>query len=210
MKIEKGFKIVFAGDSITDAGRTGQFYPLGNGYVRFFAEILLASHPELSVQVFNAGVSDNTIRDLKDKWDDDVLSLNPDWLVVLIGINDLNGYLGGIKELAPENYEKTYDELLTMTRQRVSGITLMTPFYISRGSYPGTRRDAVMRTLPSYAEAVRRLSAKHSAELIDLQKEFERLVQIREPTSFAIEPVHPNEVGHLFIAMKLLSSIQTF
>ncbi|WP_449462329.1 SGNH/GDSL hydrolase family protein [Tardisphaera miroshnichenkoae] len=208
MKLKNSFRIVFTGDSITDSGRMGQFYPLGNGYVKFFAELLSSAHPELSVQVFNTGISGNTIKDLRDRWNDDVLSLNPDWLIILIGINDLNRYLDGAAEFAPENYEKTYDELLAAAEQKVKGITLMTPFYISRGSYPGTRRDAVLKTLPSYADAVRRLSAKHSTELIDLQVEFETLVQKKEPTAFALEPIHPNEAGHLFMATKLLSSVE--
>ncbi|MDP7976405.1 MAG: SGNH/GDSL hydrolase family protein [TACK group archaeon] len=208
MKLKSGFKIVFTGDSITDAGRMGQFYPLGNGYVKFFAELLASAYPELSVQIFNTGISGNTVKDLKDRWDDDVLSLSPDWLIILIGINDLNRYLDGVTELSPESYERTYDELLFAAEKEVRGITLITPFYISRGSYPGTRRDAVLKLLPSYTDAVRRLRVKHSTELIDLQADFENLVKKREPTAFALEPIHPNEAGHLFMAMKLLSYVE--
>ena len=78
--------IVFIGDSITDAGRLEKPYrPLGYGYVHFVANWLLAKYPELNLNIVNTGISGNTIRDLKLRWEKDCLNHKPDVLSVMIG-----------------------------------------------------------------------------------------------------------------------------
>ena len=85
-------RVVFAGDSITDmysvqpVGEIGD--ALGSGYVRIIDSLLSAVYPELSIRITNSGVGGNTSRDLLKRWERDVLSLNPQWVSVCIGIND--------------------------------------------------------------------------------------------------------------------------
>ena len=45
--------------------------------------------PPHSIRVLNTGVSGNTVRDLDARWQRDALDLKPDWLSVMIGINDV-------------------------------------------------------------------------------------------------------------------------
>ena len=94
MKIGKGEKLVMIGDSITDCGRTrpvaeGLFDPLGRGYVTMVEALLGAAYPQLGIRVVNMGNGGNQVRDLKDRWQTDVIALQPDWLSVYIGINDV-------------------------------------------------------------------------------------------------------------------------
>jgi len=89
LAVKDGETIVFAGDSITDCGRRGEYAPLGNGYVHMFNCLILAKYPERRIRVVNVGIGGNTVLDLRNRWEDDVLSLEPDWVSVLIGINDL-------------------------------------------------------------------------------------------------------------------------
>ncbi|MFN8378973.1 MAG: GDSL-type esterase/lipase family protein [Anaerolineae bacterium] len=42
-----------------------------------------------SHSVINMGVGGNTVRDLAARWESDVTALNPDWLSICIGINDV-------------------------------------------------------------------------------------------------------------------------
>lgn len=74
-------RIVFAGDSVTDAGRA---YPvgdgpngLGNGFVRAVDTMLNAFYPQFMFDIINAGINGNTTRDLLERWDRDVMALKP-------------------------------------------------------------------------------------------------------------------------------------
>ena len=64
-------KILFTGDSVTDAGRArpvGMNAGLGNAYVAVVNNMLNAFYPELRLPVYNTGVSGNTSRDLAARW----------------------------------------------------------------------------------------------------------------------------------------------
>ena len=78
------------GDSITDCERReGLFQGVGKGYAALVDGMLQAAYPELSIRVTDMGIGGNTVRDLQARWQTDVLDLNPDWLTVMIGINDV-------------------------------------------------------------------------------------------------------------------------
>jgi len=84
-------KILFQGDSITDAGRnkkeTGPNSELGSGYVTMIAGFLFAQ--ERGKEIYNRGVYGNRTEELSDRWDEDTLSFDYDILSLLCGINDV-------------------------------------------------------------------------------------------------------------------------
>ena len=87
-------RIVFAGDSVTDMGSAqpvgeGLFDNVGQSYVRIIENMLSTWYPEVYLRVTNSGVSGNTSRDLLQRFDSDVVALNPDWVSICIGINDV-------------------------------------------------------------------------------------------------------------------------
>lgn len=209
MQLSNGDVIVFAGDSITDREKSNNA-PLGYGYVNLFYNLMLAKHPETKITVINSGISGNTVIDLIDRWDDDVLSYKPNWISILIGINDLHKFLGGLTTFNPENYYENLRRLLKYTRKVLNNVNfiLMTPFYISRNKLEGGFRAKVLELLPQYIEKVRLLSNEFSATYIDLHDTFKKLVNIREPNVYAPEPVHPNFTGHMVIALKLLEALE--
>ncbi len=209
IKLRSGETLVFAGDSITDCGRL-QSPPLGSGYVYIFSNLLLAKHPEVNVRIFNAGVSGNTVVDLRERWEDDVLSLSPDWISILIGINDVHRHLAGQPGFDPDSYYRCYREILELTRERLGGarLILMSPFYISRATAAGSFRRRVLELLPQYVERVRRLSSEFGALFIDLHSMFQELLKHREPTVYAPEAVHPTPAGHTAIALALLRALE--
>ena len=94
MLIHENSKLVMIGDSITDAGRNynageGWQDAFGYGYVNLVNGLLMTNYTEKKIRVVNKGVNGNTIRDLKARWKEDVLDLKPDWLSIMIGINDV-------------------------------------------------------------------------------------------------------------------------
>src|SRR5690349_2251259 len=87
-------KLVMIGDSITDVERArpigeGRDPSLGRGYVAMVDALLGAVYPDHWIRVVNMGISGNTTRDLKNRWQTDVLDLKPDWLSIMIGANDV-------------------------------------------------------------------------------------------------------------------------
>jgi len=210
IRLHNGDMIVFVGDSITDCGKR-QYPPLGLGYVYIFANLLLAKYPEKKINVINAGINGNTILDLKDRWEDDVLSLRPNFISILIGINDIHRALAGQPGYDPESYYRNYREILTLTKESLKDveILLLSPFYISKATIPGTHRSKVLEVIPKYIEKVELLSKEFSTLYINLHTIFQSLLKHREPTTYAPEPVHPNSAGHMVIALSILNALET-
>ena len=87
MRIEPNSKLVMIGDSITDANRVkpigeGLFDAYGKGYVCQVEALLTTAYPTRRIRVVNQGLSGNTVRDLKNRWQQDVLDLKPDWVSI--------------------------------------------------------------------------------------------------------------------------------
>ena len=67
------------------------------------------------------GIGGNTIRDLDNRWEADVIEQKPDWLSVSIGINDVWRQVDKRDDGVPvEEFEATYRRLLTRTQEATS------------------------------------------------------------------------------------------
>ncbi|MDD2486233.1 MAG: SGNH/GDSL hydrolase family protein [bacterium] len=209
LKIKDGQKFLFTGDSITDCGRRGENYPLGNGYVKTFADKVTARFPELKVEHINKGIGGNTIKDLQNRWHDDAVALQPDWLSILVGINDLYRVLqGGPEAVSPEQYRKIYDVLLSaIVPSLTGGVILMEPFYISCDDTGIGMRSRVLEMLPEYIDVVHEMHRKYDTLLIRTHEIFQRQLSFRHPDIFCPEPVHPNQAGHTVIAEALFDAL---
>ena len=87
--LQPNARILFQGDSITDAGRSRENDTmLGNGYANMTAAWLSARYPGHNFTFLNRGVSGNRIYDMEERWTAECIELQPDWLSILIGIND--------------------------------------------------------------------------------------------------------------------------
>ncbi|REK67091.1 MAG: GDSL family lipase [Cohnella sp.] len=211
MRLDKGDKLVMIGDSITDCERArpvgeGLFHALGKGYVSYVDGLLGSVYPELGVRVVNMGVSGNTVRDLKGRWQTDVLDLKPDWVSVMIGTNDVwrQFDLPAIKEshVYADEYEAALDELVARTKPEVKGIVLMTPFYLEPN-----RNDAMRAAMDRYGEIVKRTAERHGTLFVDTQAEFDRVMEHLYPATIAWDRVHPNAAGHMTLARAFLNAI---
>jgi len=211
MLLKNGQKLVFIGDSITDAGRTkpvaeGLFDPLGRGYVTFVETLLGSTYPELGIRVVNVGTSGNTVVDLKDRWQTDVIDLKPDWLSVMIGTNDVWRQFDLPRQtethVLPEVFERTYDDLLSSTRASLEGLVLMTPFYMEPN-----RSDAMRSRMDQYVQIVKRLALKHDATLVDTQAAFDVALKYFYPATLSWDRVHPNQTGHMILAKAFVNAI---
>jgi lysophospholipase L1-like esterase len=204
MIFEAEQKLVFIGDSITDAGRLRIATPYGDGYVNLVDMLLAARHPQLRLRIVNRGVSGNTVRDLAARWERDVLAEHPDWLSVMIGINDVWRAFGfNPHEAVPlPEYEATLRMLLHQAAAGGARLILMTPYLIEPD-----RRDPMRRQMDWYGEVVKRLAAEREAPLVDTQAAFDEVLQHSAPSDWSGDRVHPTSAGHAVIARAWLRAV---
>lgn len=211
MIIPPNSKLVMIGDSITDSERArpdgeGLFDALGKGYVSLVDGLLTARYPARRIRVVNKGLGGNTVRDLRDRWQTDVLDLKPDWLSICIGINDVwrqfDSPLQTERHVLLDEYAHTLEELVQSTRPTLKGLVLMTPYLIEPN-----RTDAMRAMMDEYGATVRQLAEKYQALLVDTQAAFDVVLKDLHPMALAWDRVHPNRTGHTVLARAFLQTI---
>lgn len=210
MLIAPRSKLLFIGDSVTDVGRArpvGEANDgLGNGYVGMVNTLLNAAYPDRPVRVMNTGVSGDTVLRLKARWQTDVLDLKPDWLSVMIGINDVwrqfDRPLYPEQAVQPEEYEKTLDELVGTTKPILKGLVLMTPYFIEP-----QQTDAMRARMDQYGKIVLAVAKRHGVIAVDTQAAFDRALKHTYSGAISWDRVHPNPVGHMILARCFLDAV---
>jgi len=201
-KLQDGETIVFIGDSITDCGRRGDFAPYGRGYVSKVIELATAKYPERRVTYVNTGIGGQTVRELWPRWQEDVVEHEPDWVSIMIGINDVHRFLGGTSEnkIDVAEYEDTYRKMLSATREETSAdIVLMEPFYLSPDHHHQSNR-----ALAQYLEVVHKLAGESDTLLVPTHQDFQKALKVRPPQEWSEDNVHPFPCGHALIALSWL------
>ncbi|HYO20799.1 MAG TPA: GDSL-type esterase/lipase family protein, partial [Flavisolibacter sp.] len=105
-KMQTKKKIVFFGDSITQAGVGA------DGYIRKMDSILAAKNQAAAYELVGAGISGNKVYDLYLRMEDDVLAKNPDAVVIYIGINDVWHKRTSGTGTDPDKYERFYNAII--------------------------------------------------------------------------------------------------
>jgi lysophospholipase L1-like esterase len=210
VKVKPGSRLLFIGDSVTACGASRPLggdsrAALGTGYVTEVDAILAAAPLKRRIRITNMGVNGNTVRDLAARWDTDVLALEPDWLSVMIGINDVWRQFDrkNPKAAVPlEEYFETFDGLLARTRPQLKGLVLMTPYYVQ-----DERRDLMRLQMDEYGLVVKDLASRHHALLVDTQAAVDKVLERLNYSLIAADRVHPTEVGHKILANAFLRAI---
>jgi acyl-CoA thioesterase I len=194
----------FAGDSVTDCGRT--FFDaevaaghLGDGWVRIVAALLGHRRPGRD-RFLNAGVSGDRVADLAARWDRDVAAHRPDVLTVLIGVNDV------LLEppSALEAVEAAYRSLLGHVPETVSTLVLAGPFAL-----PVVGGEPLVRAVTPLAELVATVATEVGAVHLPLARLFAAACEHVEPAWWAPDGVHPSAAGHGLIAEAWLDAVAT-
>ncbi len=207
--IQDGQTVVFIGDSITDCGRRAEAAPLGAGYVSMVVALMTVRRPHRNIRFINQGIGGDVSTGLRDRWDDDVIAHKPDWVSVLVGINDLHRTLrNSPNPVPPDLYRRAYTRCLESTVEKTSArLILMEPFYMSRATDPHSWRTTVLKSLGEYIDIVADLAEKFDATHVRLHEMFQRILD-HSPVDFVCpEPVHPNPTGHLMIAHEWLKAV---
>ena len=202
MKFKNGDKIVFAGDSITDANKLNTNDRLGEGYVRLIRDALTAFEPQDRYTIVNAGISGNTSRDLLARWEQDVTALRPDVVFCMIGINDVWRHFDGLAEpdalVSEEEYEKNLREICKKAKG-FRQFYLITPYFMERN-----RQDEMRMLTEKYASVMRRVAEENGVGLLDAQEVFDEYMVARPGQSIMWDRVHPGAVGSMLLARMIL------
>ncbi|MCB0686716.1 MAG: SGNH/GDSL hydrolase family protein [Saprospiraceae bacterium] len=197
--IPKGLRILFQGDSITDAGRDrGDYYAnsgkgMGGGYVYQIVAELLGSYPLSDLKCFNRGISGNKVYQLADRWDLDCLAIKPDVLSILIGVNDfwhmINGNYAGTLEI----YANDFRKLLKQTKEVFPDLKLIIgePFAVAGGR----AIDEKWKSFSEYRMAAKEIAVEFSAEFIPFHTIFEKALAEASVDYWCPDGVHPSIAG---------------
>ncbi|MEJ7679001.1 MAG: GDSL-type esterase/lipase family protein [Segetibacter sp.] len=196
-------KIVFFGDSITNYGaRPG-------GYITHILRLLKEADIEYNFELAGAGVDGNTVLDLYQRMDNDILSKGADIVVIFIGINDVWHKLteGGTDE---KKFETIYEAIIKKLDVAAIKIILCTPTVIGERLDYINEQDA---DLEIYSEIVRNLAAKYDLPLVDLRKAFlnYNLLNNIENNEYGIltyDKVHLNNNGNQLVAEEMWKVLQ--
>ncbi len=206
--IQPGNRILFQGDSITNAFRKPEevcnAYQLGSGYAMMVAAQILAAQPADGLSFFNRGVSGNRVAELRKRWQEDCLELKPDVLSILIGIND-GSPIAAKPAVSVEDYEQQYRELLQVTREALPAVRLVLcePFVLPCGPVlPRAADDVIAR-----GDAVNRLADDFDAAVVPLLDVFAEAQKMAPAEYWAFDGVHPTAQGHWLIAKAWLKAI---
>ncbi|MBR4613896.1 MAG: SGNH/GDSL hydrolase family protein [Kiritimatiellae bacterium] len=202
-------KILFQGDSITDAGRTAvQNENLGRGYPLYIASALGLRHPKAPLEFINRGISGNRVVDLYQRWKVDCLNHKPDVISILIGVNDTWHEEFGNGVEVPRA-KRVFDALIDWTREAApkAKLVICEPFVLtadqtSDGRVPGTnwavkdgwREDVDQRRLYTKAAAERA-----GAIFIPFQKVLDDALADAPAEHWLGDGVHPTLAGHALL-----------
>ncbi|WP_342553866.1 SGNH/GDSL hydrolase family protein [Paenibacillus sp. FSL R7-0652] len=204
--------ILFQGDSITDGGRSRNDdlnHVLGHGYAYLISSRLGMELADRQKKFYNRGISGDRASDLYARWNEDTLSLQPDLISILIGVNDAWRSMNGEAKGYTDRFARAYRHLLEETREVVpeTGLVLMEPFILKTGATLD-KWDEWEKLMTDYQEQVRDMAEQFGAVWVPLQQTFNAALQKADASYWLWDGVHPTAAGHELIARQWLSVVQ--
>ena len=211
-KFENGARLLFQGDSITDMkwGRNqkDRNHYLGHSYVFLLASRLGVDMADANLEFFNRGVSGNKVSDLRKRWQKDAIEINPDWLTILIGVNDVSQGRGQPVDL--KKWEQDYRYILNQSRRanHKLKIVLMDPFVLRMTRLNSDDQWKYWRgEIDKLGKIVVRLAKDFNAIHIETQKIFDQATSQASAQHWIWDGVHPLPQGHELIARNWLQAV---
>ncbi len=204
--------VLFQGDSITDALRnresTTAGWELGHGYPTVVSAILGTKCPG-EYAFHNRGIGGNRIVDVYARIRADIINLKPDYMSLLIGVNDVwhDDWQNGVDTA---KFEKIYRMLLDEVKAALPRIRIMLlGAFVTDGTEMEGRYDTFRAAVAERAEAAKRIAADYNLPYIDLQAVFDEACKKAPANYWTFEGVHPTEPGHGLIANEWLKVFET-
>ncbi|MBQ2955651.1 MAG: SGNH/GDSL hydrolase family protein [Clostridia bacterium] len=201
---------LFQGDSITDAGRIRENEFLrGSGYPTLVSAELMYERPG-EFSCINRGVSGNRIVDLYARIKRDLINLKPDYLSILIGVNDVwHEYTDDPNGVSDDKYRRIYDMMIEEIRAELPGIRIyiLEPFVL-KGTVTEAKWEDYDREVRLRARSAKWIAEKYNLPFLPLQDRFDAACEKCEPSYWLWDGVHPTAPGHELIARALFEEVK--
>jgi isoamyl acetate esterase len=203
MTQQKKTKIVFFGDSITQQGNNK------NGYIDRMRTEITTKNIRDKYELVGAGIGGNKVYDLYLRMEEDVLSKEPDVVVIYVGINDVWHKSSSGTGTDKAKFEKFYIAIIKKLQAKNIRVVLCTPTVIGELKNNTNQQDG---DLNAYSEIIRRIAVENDCGLIDLRNaflEYENAnnAENKESGILTTDRVHLNENGNKLVAAEMMKAL---
>ncbi len=200
-------KILFQGDSITDAGRDRRnYHDMGLGYPKYASELIKDAHPETDIEFINFGIGGNRTGQLFDRIYTDGIAFQPDIISILIGINDIWHRYNSVRiATTDEQIKLNYRCILQRIKNETNAkIVMLAPYLLDSDD-----KDRIRNDLVTVGPIVRELAEEFADVYIPLDELFAEALKT-QPAShyYSNDGVHPNENGARFIGEQYAKAVE--
>ncbi len=201
---KKESKIIFFGDSITEAGVKG------GGYITRIDSMCKLENKTGQYEFIGAGISGNKVYDLYLRLENDVLIKNPDIVFIYIGVNDVWHKSSHGTGTDPDKFEKFYQAIIDKLKAMSIKVILCTPAAIGEKIDFSNPQDG---DINQYSTIIRSLAAKNNLPLVDLRKVFLEYNLKNNPENkdkgiLTTDRVHLNTKGNQLVADEMWKTIK--
>ena len=203
MPPQKKQKVIFFGDSITQAG-VGP-----TGYITKLGELLKAKSMNNRFELAGAGIGGNKVYDLYLRMDSDVVAKRPDVVVIWVGVNDVwhKSMFGTGTD--PDKFEKFYTAIIKKLQATNVKVIVTTPAAIGEKTDFSNPQDG---DLNEYAKIIRKIADTNHCGLVDLRKKFleydlKKNAGNERSGVLTSDGVHLNDTGNVFVANEMFLAL---
>lgn len=197
--IKANSKVLFQGDSVTDCYRDrNDELSLGNSYVKDVAKYL----NKFNIKTVNKAIAGNKVNDLINRFDNDFKNIKPDYIFILIGVNDTWHNYPNQKQTTV--FEEEYDYLLSKIKQEINvPVIILEPFIIGYNK----EITCMKNDLNNKIDSIKKLSKKYNYLYLSFENDFNNILTEENYLDYTIEGIHLLEKGYEIISNKIISSI---
>lgn len=205
--------ILFQGDSITDCGRDkARDASMGEGYALLVKALLGFENPG-EYEFHNKGINGSRIVDVYARMKAEIINLKPDYMSILIGVNDVWHEFSAHNGVDAEKFEKIYCMLIEEIKMALPDIKIMIlePFCLLASATENTEGEPDKWNIfhgevLKRAEKAKAVAEKYNLPFISLQDKFDEAAKTAENTYWLFDGVHPTPMGHEIIKREWLKA----
>jgi lysophospholipase L1-like esterase len=209
VELQDGDTFVFIGNSITHQCL----------YTQYLENYFFTRYPDRKINLINAGVSGDFAGDVLIRLEDDVLAHKPKYATILIGMND-----GEYVKWNDKTFGKYKSDMTALTDKleaaNIQPILLTPTFFDTRQAFKGETEfdpkeasdlhyDATLSYFGTWNAEVASRNGYGFADLHGDLTHFTRKMRQSDPDfTFIPDAIHPEEDGHLIMALSVLKGME--